>query len=68
MLELAVLENTPAQAMKHLTKAAAVIRENWEPGTTANNLNMIEHAREARGEDTSWLKAVISDLEKRAAS
>jgi tetratricopeptide (TPR) repeat protein len=68
MLELAVLENEPAEAMTHLAKAVAIIRETWEPGTTANNLRMIERSREARGDDTSWLKQIIAELEKRAAS
>jgi tetratricopeptide (TPR) repeat protein len=68
MLELAVLENEPIDAMKHLAKAVAVIREKWEPETTANNLKMIEQSREGRGEDTSWLKQIITELDKRAAS
>lgn len=68
MLELAVLENEPNEAMKYLVKAVAVIREKWEPETTANNLKMIERSRSERGEDTSRLKKLIAELEKRAAS
>jgi tetratricopeptide (TPR) repeat protein len=68
MLELAVLENEPRKAMKHLAKAAAIIRETWEPGTTANNLRLIERSRTARGDDTSWLGTIIAELQKRAAS
>lgn len=68
MLELAVLENEPQKAMKHLTRAIVVIREKWEPGTTANNLKMIELSRGTRGEDTSWLNQIITELEKRAKS
>ncbi len=68
MLELAVLQNESGEAMKHLAKAVATIRETWEPGTTANNLQMIEQSRKARGEETSWLKKIIIELEKRAAS
>ena len=53
--------------MKHLAKAVAIIRETWEAGTTANNLQMIERSRKARGDDTSWLKKIITELKKRAA-
>lgn len=66
MLELAVLENDPPQAKKHLAKAVAAIRETWEPKTTANNLQLIERSRSGRGEDTSWLRGLIEELEKRA--
>ena len=68
MLELAVLKNEYEEAMNHLAKAVAIIRETWEPGTTANNLQMIERSRKARGDDTSWLKKIISELQKRAVS
>jgi len=67
MLELAVLENEPKKAMGALGKAVAAIREKWEPETTANNLKMIERSREKRSEDTSWLKQIIAELEKRSA-
>jgi len=68
MLELAVLENDSTRAMKHLAKAVAIIGEVWQPATTANNLQMIEKSRKARGEDTSSLKRIISELQKRDAS
>lgn len=68
MLEMAVLGNEPSQAKQHLAKAVASIREKWEPRTTANNLKMIERSREARGEDTSWLKQIIAELQERAES
>ncbi len=68
MLELAVLENEPEAAMRHLARALAIVRETWEAGTTANNLELIEKSRRARGDDTSWLEAIITELLKRAAS
>ena len=67
MLELAVLKNEPNDAMKHLASALAVFREPWEPGTTANNLAMIEASRQKRGDDTSWLSAIIAELRKKAS-
>lgn len=68
MIELAVLENHPHEAKKHLAKAVVAIRETWEPKTTANNLKMIERSRKLRGEETSWLGDIITELEKRASS
>jgi hypothetical protein len=66
MLELAVLDEDEARALDHLSNAVPLIRASWEPGTTANNLGIIERARSARGVDTSWLVAIVKDLEKRA--
>jgi len=66
MLELAVLNDEFELATDHLADAVAVIRETWEPGTTANNLCMIERARAARGGDTSLLVQIIEDLQARA--
>ncbi|AOS84639.1 hypothetical protein BIU88_11140 [Chlorobaculum limnaeum] len=67
MLELSVLENDNKQAMKHLAKTVAIIRERWEPETTARNLKMIIQARMVRGEETDWLKQIIAELDKRSA-
>lgn len=66
MLELAVLNDEPERALEHLADAAAVIRETWEPGTTANNLRMIERAWTSRGAETPWLSEIVQDLEARA--
>jgi hypothetical protein len=66
MLELAVLNDEFELAAEHLADAVAVIRETWEPDTTANNLRMIERARVSRGGDTSLLVQIIEDLQARA--
>ena len=66
MLELAVLNDEFDLAADHLADAVAVIRETWEPDTTANNLRMIEQARASRGADTSLLVQIIEDLQARA--
>jgi tetratricopeptide (TPR) repeat protein len=66
MLELSVLENDERQAMKHLAKAVAIIRERWEPETTRRNLKMIEKARKERSEQTGWLSQIIAELDKYA--
>jgi MAP3K TRAFs-binding domain len=54
MLELAVLANDENGATDALAKGVAVIREHWEPETTARNLRLIREAREARGEAPPW--------------
>lgn len=66
MLELAVLNDEFDLAADHLADAVAMIRETWEPDTTANNLRMIERARASRGCDTSLLVQIIEDLQARA--
>lgn len=66
MLELAVLNDERKRAFEHLADAVTSIREAWEPGTTANNLRMMEHSRSSRGADTSWLMDIIEKLEATA--
>ena len=63
MLELAVLENKPAEAASFLGQALAAVREAWEPKTTENNLRLIADARQKRGEKTDWLDRVIEALQ-----
>jgi MAP3K TRAFs-binding domain len=48
MLELAVLAKDEGGATDALAKALSVIREPWEPETTACNLRLIREARVAR--------------------
>ena len=67
MFELAVLENDISKAGEHLGNALAVIREAWEPKTTANNLRLIERARQERGDDTSWLCKAIEALDAQSS-
>lgn len=67
-LELAVLANEETEAYARLSDTVAVIREPWEPVTTANNLKMIRDARAARGADVGWLGEIIGELEKAGAA
>jgi tetratricopeptide (TPR) repeat protein len=66
LLELAVLEQKPDNAFGHLADALACVREPWEPETTANNLNLIREARQARGVEEPWLDEVIAELNRAA--
>ena len=60
-VELAVLARDEKRASVWLATALAVVRERWEPETTARNLSLIRGAREGRGEESAW----IAQLEAR---
>jgi hypothetical protein len=53
-LELAVLADDEEAGMDALDSALALVREPWEPETTAGNLAMIREARASRGESVAW--------------
>jgi hypothetical protein len=65
-LELAVLANDENGATAALAKAVTVIREHWEPETTARNLRLIREAREARGEAPPWATDIERELDRKA--
>jgi hypothetical protein len=54
LLELAVLAGDESGARTALQKALAVVRESWEPETTANNLRLIREARAQRSQQFAW--------------
>jgi len=66
LLELSVLERSQGSADRHIDDALAVVRETWEPKTTANNLRMIQGARPEADEDGPWLAEIIQALIARA--
>jgi hypothetical protein len=66
MLELAVLAKDESGATDALAKALPVIREPFEPETTARNLRLLHEAREARGEDLPWSAKIEEELNRRA--
>lgn len=53
-LELAVLGHDQVVGETALSNALALVREPWEPETTARNLALIRQARMARGETVAW--------------
>jgi hypothetical protein len=61
-LELAILAGNEERAAVALADALSVTRESWERETTARNLRLIREAREKRGEDLPWMKAVEEEL------
>lgn len=61
-LEIAVLSENLEDAQNALGMAITLIREPWEPETTANNIRMIREAREGRGVECDWVKDIETNL------
>ena len=66
-LELAVLTKDEQKAVAALADALALVREPWEPETTARNLRLIREARESRGESLPWAREIENALGRRAS-
>jgi hypothetical protein len=65
LVELAVLENHRAGALKALSLALSSIREKWQPETTVPNLRLIREKRESRGIASSSAKEIEDELSAR---
>ena len=65
-IELAVLTFDEAKAVQARARAVALIRESWEPESTARNLRLIREARARRGEYVTWALTIEQELERRA--
>jgi len=63
-LELAVLAKDQNKAESALADALAVVRESWEPETTARNLRLIREAREKRHEAVAWAMELENELNR----
>jgi len=61
-----VLAKAQQKAESALADALAVVRESWEPETTARNLKLIREARERRKELILWTNEVEQELLRRA--
>jgi hypothetical protein len=59
---LAVLARNVSEAQDYCGAALAVVREAFEPETTARNLRLIREARSVRGEDVGWLAEIEEGL------
>ena len=66
LLELAVLAKDQQKAESALADALAVVRESWEPETTARNLRLIREARERRNKPIEWANEVENELTRRS--
>jgi tetratricopeptide (TPR) repeat protein len=67
-LELAVLAQDENTARKALSTALAMVRETWEPETTANNLALIRDARKHHGDEVSWTGTIERELLRKAGA
>ena len=65
-LELAVLASDEPQARAAAGKALALVREAWEPETTARNLRLIREARERWQVVLSWAQEIEDALALKA--
>jgi hypothetical protein len=66
-LELAVLARDEAAATDAAGDALALVREPWEPRTTANNLRLIRESRAAHSETLEWADALEHELDRASA-
>jgi hypothetical protein len=62
LLETFILLRQSPKAESALGEALAIVRESWEPDTTANNLRLIREAREKRGTMEQWMKDIEDAL------
>jgi hypothetical protein len=62
LVELAVLADDVAEAEGALGVVLGLVREPWEPETTARNLGLIRESRERRGIDASWIRKLEEAL------
>ena len=67
LLELAVLARDPDAAADYAAGALALVREPWEPATTARNLGLIRQMRQSRGEDAAWIGEIEQALSEAEA-
>ena len=63
LLEISVLGNQEQEAAQQLRNCLVAVREVWEPATTANNLKLIQEARQARNVQQPWLDEIVSELQ-----
>ena len=67
-LELAVLAKDENAARRALSTALPMVREIWEPTSTANNLALIREARQHRGDDVPWAERIERELLRKAGT
>jgi hypothetical protein len=65
-LELAVLAKDEEGARTALAQTLALVRQRWEPESTANNLKLIREARERRADVVPWAAVVERELLRKA--
>lgn len=64
LLELAVLDFMPEQAVDHLREVMSAEPGPWEPAATVRDLLRIRDARAERGEGSPWIDDLVGALEQ----
>jgi hypothetical protein len=62
LMELAVLARDESAGDEALSRALTLVREPWEPETTARNLHVIRQARLRRSQPASWIEDLLRRL------
>jgi tetratricopeptide (TPR) repeat protein len=65
-LELGVIARDRDEAMAGARAALAVVREKWEPESTAYNLSLIRESRAERSEALAWADEIEQELTRAA--
>jgi len=65
-IELGVVDRDRGEAIAGATAALAVVRERWEPKSTAYNLSLIRQSRAERGESIDWADEIERELVRAA--
>jgi len=66
MVELEVLADDPDAATEWLEQAIPLVREDWEPETTADNLKLIRERWEEQHKDAGWVADLEASLRNKA--
>jgi tetratricopeptide (TPR) repeat protein len=66
LIELGVLGKNQQQAITSLNVAVTLVRESWEPATTARNLRLIREARKLRNDEVHWADEIELKLLERS--
>ncbi len=62
LMEVCILARDQSSAETALQDAVAIVREKWEPKTTARNVALIQGARARRNEETGWIGEIVTTL------
>jgi tetratricopeptide (TPR) repeat protein len=65
-LELGVVARDRDEALAGAVGALALVRESWEPESTAHNLSLIRRSRAEVGETVSWADEIERELQDAA--
>jgi len=66
LVELNILAKAEDAALDALSDALAVVREKWEPESTAGNIEKIIQVRKSREEPVEWMQEIKEELLKAA--